>query len=149
MKALAIAAGIVAVLLALPAEAQFAKVEDAVKYRQSALTVMGRHFGLIGAALKGDIPYKAEEVAKNADIVAFMSHLPWPAFVAGSDTDKSKAKAEIWSEADKFRQLTETLQTRTADLADIAKAGDQAAVKAAFGKVGETCKECHDHFRAK
>ena len=37
------------VLATLPAAAQFAKPEDAVKYRQSALTVMGTHFGRVGA----------------------------------------------------------------------------------------------------
>ena len=47
---LALAAAVCAV--AAPASAQFAKPEDAVKYRQSALYVMSQHFGRIGATLK-------------------------------------------------------------------------------------------------
>ncbi|MDE2586049.1 MAG: cytochrome c, partial [Betaproteobacteria bacterium] len=27
--------------------------------------------------------------------------------------------------------------------------GDQAAIKAQFGKTGEACKSCHDKFRMK
>ncbi len=34
---------------ALPAAAQFAKPEDAVKYRKAAFTVMAAHFGRVGA----------------------------------------------------------------------------------------------------
>ena len=37
------------VALSLPAAAQFAKPEDAVKYRQSSLFVMGQHFARVGA----------------------------------------------------------------------------------------------------
>ena len=44
---------------AVPASAQFAKPEDAVKYRQSALFVMSQHFGRIGAMVNGRVPYDA------------------------------------------------------------------------------------------
>ena len=40
-------------LLATNASAQFAKPEDAVKYRQSALTVMSNHFGRIAPVVRG------------------------------------------------------------------------------------------------
>ena len=48
---LALAAVIATV--ALPASAQFAKPEDAIKYRQSALSVLGTHFGRLGAMANG------------------------------------------------------------------------------------------------
>ncbi len=32
-------------------------------------------------------------------------------------------------------------------MAKVAATGDAAAVKAQFGKLGETCKGCHDKFR--
>ena len=35
--------------VALPASAQFAKPEDAVKYRKASFTVMSTHFGRVGA----------------------------------------------------------------------------------------------------
>ena len=69
------------VALALPtaAQAQFAKTEDAIKYRQSAFTVMANSFGKIGAVVKGEAPYNKDEVAKNAAIVATLAPLPWQA----------------------------------------------------------------------
>ena len=59
MKALAcIAAAAALVALSSPASAQFAKPEDAIKYRQSALTVMANHFGRIGAMVNGRVPFE-------------------------------------------------------------------------------------------
>ncbi len=54
MKALAaVALSLAAAAYAVPAAAQFEKAEDAIKYRQSALFVMGQHFGRIGAMANG------------------------------------------------------------------------------------------------
>ena len=65
---IAITAALVAV--ATPASAQFAKPEDAIKYRQSALSVMGTHFGRLGAMANGRVPFDAKVAADNAEIVA-------------------------------------------------------------------------------
>jgi cytochrome c556 len=87
MKAFALAAAGAAMLsLAAPATARFAKSEDAIKYRQSALFVMGQHFGRIGAMASGRAPYDAKIAADNAELVASMAKLPWAAF--GPSTEK-------------------------------------------------------------
>ena len=51
--------------LAMPAHAQFAKAEDAIKYRKSALTVMGTHFGRVAAMANGRAPYDAKAAAER------------------------------------------------------------------------------------
>lgn len=61
-----------ALTLSAPASAQFAKAEDAIKYRQSALFVMGQHFGRLGAMANGRAPFDAKVAQENADIVAQM-----------------------------------------------------------------------------
>src|SRR3954462_12826456 len=82
---------------AVPASAQFAKPEDAIKYRQSALFVMGQHFGRIGAMVNGKAPYDPKAAADSAQIVSTMSHLPWAAFGPGTDKGReTRAKPEIW-----------------------------------------------------
>lgn len=73
------------VALSLPAAAQFAKPEDAVKYRQSSLFVMGQHFARVGAMANGRVPFDAKVAADNAEIVAAMAKLPWAAFGPGTD----------------------------------------------------------------
>ena len=48
-----------AVTLAAPASAQFAKPEDAIKYRKAALTVMAAHFGRVAAMASGRASFDA------------------------------------------------------------------------------------------
>ena len=55
-------------LLMQPAQAQFAKPEDAVKYRQSALTLMSSHFGRMQSTVKGATPYDAAAIKANVEI---------------------------------------------------------------------------------
>ena len=151
MKALVfIAAAAALVSLSSPAAAQFAKPEDAIKYRQSALAVMGAHFGRIGAMTSGKAPYDAKVAADNADIVAAMAKLPWAGFVPGTETGgNTKAKPEIWTEQAKFKDNSEKMQAESVKLAATAKTGDLAALKTAFGATADTCKTCHDAFRNK
>ena len=59
------------------AQAQFAKAEDAIKYRQSALAVMGAHFGRLAGMAQGKIPFDAKAAADNAAVVEFMAKLPY------------------------------------------------------------------------
>src|SRR6187551_1225745 len=92
---LAVAAATAA--LVSPASAQFAKPEDAVKYRQSALFVMAQHFGRIGAMVNGRAPYDAKAAVDNAEVVADISKLPWAGFGPGTDKISQKAKPEIWT----------------------------------------------------
>ena len=94
-KQFAFVSGLLSVLLALPAAAQFAKPEDAIKYRKASFTVMGAHFGRVGAMAAGRVPYDAKAAADNADIALAMSKLHWAAFPEGSDKGETRAKPEI------------------------------------------------------
>jgi cytochrome c556 len=135
------------VTLSAPASAQFAKPEDAIKYRQSALTVMASHFGRVAAMANGRAPFNAQVAAESAAIAEYMSKLPWQGFVAGSDTGNTKAKSEIWSDNAKFKESTEKMQGEMTKFAAAAKTGNIDAIKAAAGAVGGSCKGCHDAFR--
>ncbi|MGJ7510326.1 c-type cytochrome [Variovorax sp. GT1P44] len=133
--------------LAAPAVAQFAKTEDAIKYRQSAMFIQGQHVGRLGAMAAGRVPYDATLAVANAEVVAQISRLPWAGF--GPGTEGGKAKPEIWKEQAKFKELSERLMSDTDKLLVAAKAGNLDALKTAMGAVGETCKTCHDTFRSK
>ena len=137
------------VAVAAQAQAPFARAEDAIKYRQSALFVMGQHFGRIGAVVKGERPYNKEEVAKNAAIAEQMSSLHWEAFVPGTDKGNTRAKPEIWSNPGQFKSAAEKMEQEMNKLAAVAKGGDLNSIKAQFGETGKACKACHDDFRKK
>jgi cytochrome c556 len=141
-----LAASIIAIA-ASPASAQFQKTEDAIKYRQSAFSLIGTHFGRIGAVVKGEVPYNKDDVAKNAAIIATLSTLPWQAF--GPGTEGGKAQPAIWTEGNKFKTGSEKMQTAITELNQAAQSGNLESIKKAFSAAGQTCKACHDDFRKK
>lgn len=144
---LAMASALAAV--AVPAAAQFAKPEDAVKYRQSSLSVMGTHFSRVGAMANGRVPFDAKVAAENAELVASLSKLPWAAFGPGTDkVGNTKAKAEVWTEQAKYKEAAEKMMGETTKLAAAARTGSLDTLKTAFGATAASCKACHDAFRS-
>lgn len=136
-----------AVTLSAPASAQFAKPEDAIKYRKASFTVMAAHFGRVAGMANGRIPFDAKAAADNAAIAEAMSKLPWAAFGAGTDKGDTKAKPEIWSDNAKFNEASEKMQGEMVKLTAAARSGNMDAMKTAAGAVGGACKGCHDAFR--
>ena len=142
-------AALLATALALPlsAGAQFAKPEDAIKYRKSAMFVMGTHVGRVFAMANGRVPFDAKAVAENAEAAAAMSKWQFAGFVDGSDLGDTKAEPKIWSEMDKFKANASKSQDDMVKLNAAAKTGNIDAIKAAVGEVGKSCKACHDSYR--
>jgi len=138
-----------ALTFAMSASAQFAKAEDAIKYRKSALFVMGQNFGRVAAMAQAKIPFDAKVAAESAATAEFVSKLPWAGFAPGTDKGETRAKAEIWSEKAKFDDLAGKMQTEMSKLALAAKSGNLDAIKAAVNSTGGRCKACHDDFRGK
>ena len=133
MKALAAFAIAAATLtVSAPASAQFAKAEDAIKYRQSALFVMGQHFGRLGAMANGRVPFDAKAAQETADVVAEMAKLPWAAFTEGTDKGDTRAKPEIWKESAKFKEAADKFQAEVVKLNAAAKTGNLDNLKAVW-----------------
>ena len=149
MKSVLAVAAMAATLVSGAAQAQFAKPEDAVKYRQSAFTVMGNHMGRINGQLKADKP-NVQVIQSSAALVEIMSKLPYEAFVPGSESiGNTKAKPELFKDTAKIKELAEKMQAEVVKLSAAAKGGDVKAIQAQFGNVGQACKACHDDYRAK
>ena len=144
MIALATSAGLAT---AVPVSAQFAKAEDAVKYRQSVMFMQNTHLGRLGAMANGRTPYDAKVAAENADILLVITKLPFPAFVDGSDKGNTRAKPEIWQEKDKFMGRATKMQEEVEKLNAAAKSGSFDQLKSAVGAVGAACKACHDDYQ--
>ena len=141
------AAALAGFAIALPAAAQFAKPEDAIKYRKAAFTVMARHFGVVAGMAGGRIPFDAKVAADNAEIATMVSKLPYAGFVDGTDKGDTKADPKIWAERDKFNAAATKMQEEMVKLNVAAKSGNLDAIKAAAGETGKSCKACHDAYR--
>lgn len=149
MRKTIIAAAAVAAFLPVLATAQFAKTEDAIHYRQSALFILGQHFGRIGAMVNDKIPFDAGEAKSSAGVVNVVANLPWPAFVPESGKGNTKARAEVWEDSGKFKAAQERLVGTLPKLVAASETGDKAKIKEAFGETAAACKNCHDNFRAR
>ena len=147
MSGLMVAAGVAALFTSLPAAAQFAKPEDAIRYRQAGMTIMATHFGRVAAMANGRVPFDAKAAADNAELATIVSKLPFAGFVEGSDKGNTKAEPKIWTEMDKFRAAASKMQDEMAKLNAAAKTGNIDTIKAAVGAVGQSCKGCHDSYR--
>ena len=149
MRRTIITAGAVLALAApLSALAQ-AKPDVLVKQRQAAMTLIAKYFGPIGAMVNGKIPYNADVVARNATYVENLAQMPWDGFHESTKGEKSAARPEVWSDPKKFQEAADRLQAEAVKLASVARAKDEAGVKAQFGAVGKSCGACHDSFRVK
>jgi cytochrome c556 len=132
---------------ALPAAAQFAKPEDAIKYRKAGMFMMSQHFGRVFAMANGKMPFDAKAVVDNAELATTISKLPYAGFIEGTDKGDTRAKPEIWSEMDKFKAAASKMQDEMVKLNVAAKGGNIDTIKAAAGEVGKACKGCHDNYQ--
>ena len=130
-----------------PAHAQFAKAEDAVKYRKNALFVMQQNFARVAGMAGGKIAFDAKVAAESAAVAEYVSRLPWAAFGEGTDKGDTRAKPEIWKERAKFDEYADKMQTEMVKLSAAAKTGNLDSIKAAVNATGGTCKTCHDAYR--
>jgi cytochrome c556 len=139
----ALAAGI-----ALPAAAQFARPEEAVKYRQATWMVLNQHFARIGLMVRGRLPFDGRVAARDAEVVEALARLPGAAFGPGTDLPGDHARPEIWTESQRFREMGDRMVAASAKLAAAARTQDLDQIKAAYGATANTCKECHDAYRS-
>jgi cytochrome c556 len=143
----------VAVVVALGAAggAAFAQVKPdvLVKQRQSAMTLIGKYFGPLGGMAQGKVPFDAKIVQRNADYLGALAQMPWDGFDPSTKNEKSRALPAIWEQPDKVKEAAERFQSEVGKLQQVAKAGDEGAIKSQIGAVGKACANCHDNFRAK
>jgi cytochrome c556 len=125
------------------------KPEVLVKQRQSAMTLIGKYFGPLGGMAQGKVPFDAKIVQRNADYLGALVQMPWDGFDPSTKNEKSRALPAIWEQPDKVKDAAQRLQSEVAKLQQVAKSGDEGAIKAQIGAVGKACANCHDNFREK
>lgn len=147
MKKIAIGALVLAVA-AFHAEGQQVKLENQIKYRKAAYTLMNLNFGSLDAMATDKKPFNKDEAARNADFVAMLSTVPKGYFGEGTDKD-TKAKPEIWTHRSDFDAKMDKMTGEAAKMPAVVRSGDMAAFKKQVADLGAACKACHDDYRAK
>lgn len=116
-----------------------------IEYRQSVFTVVKWHMDTLGGMAKGELAFDADTALHHATQVNAMSHMAKEGFAEG--TEGGDAKADIWSNWDKFSGGMDKFQQVSGELVVAAEAGTLEALRPAVGEMGKTCKGCHDNFR--
>jgi len=124
--------------------------EALIKWRQSAYQVIAWNSGRIKTALAGQ--FDAHEVQSASNTLAAVANSGLAGlFAPGTDHGKgwrdTTARETVFSDAQKFRALTEEFAREANALARVAATGDRDTVNEQFLKVAQACKACHDKYR--
>ena len=141
------------------AETRTAGLGDAVEPTRAKALMEERHEGMedigdamkiISRELKGDAPDLAA-VRSNAAIINDLAPKAagWFPPGTGPDVGKTHAKAEIWQKPEDFAAKADAFAMAAAAFNTAAQGTDVAAIKAAHGELGKSCKACHDPYREK
>ncbi|MDD2740912.1 MAG: cytochrome c [Rhodocyclaceae bacterium] len=128
------------------------KPEEAIKFRQSGYGFMAWNMGRIKSNVEG--AYNKDEVIKAANAIqaianSGMGALYLPGTDKGTGWEKTRVKPEFFTNKEGVTKVALAFGKEANEMAKVAATGDAAAVKAQLGKLGSTCKGCHDDFKIK
>ncbi|TVO77829.1 c-type cytochrome [Sedimenticola selenatireducens] len=124
-------------------------IQGAIDFRESVMTTFKWYLQPMGAMAKDKIPFDAALFSSRAEGLANATRLDvTEGFPEGSDED-TEALPKIWQNWDDFKSKYQVLQKEAAELQRVAAMGDEAAMKAQFGKTAKTCGGCHKAYRKK
>jgi cytochrome c556 len=135
-----------ALMLAACGEPEDARPGQPVAHRKQAFKAIFEVFDPMGAMLKKG-SYDAASFKVLAQQLAVKKDDPWQYFTADSLYPPSRAKAEIWSEPAKFEKAKKAFLDASDKLIAVSSGQDRAAMEAAFGRVRDTCEDCHKAFK--
>jgi len=124
----------------------------ATQARHAEMTLRSFNAGALFGMAKGDIEYDAELAATLANNLLIMTTVNngrmWP---EGSDNeaypDDSRALPEIWTTYPAIADSEKVYVEAVTALAEVAGNG-LGELRSVIGDVGQSCKGCHDDFRA-
>jgi cytochrome c556 len=143
---------LLAVAVAGTAVAQV-KPADAIKFRQSGYGFMAWNMvKLKGMLVENPASFNKEQAIAAANAIQAVANSGMGAlYVPGSDKGKgwaeTRVKPELFTDKEGVGKVARAFNAEANELAKVAVTGDAAALKVQFGKVGETCKGCHDKFK--
>lgn len=143
-RAVAVIGTAVLVSTALPAAAD----DEAVfKYREGVMASARGHLMSMGAILRGRVHFEnfAIHARGMRDIAGVMPNV----FPEGSgDVADSEALPAVWDNPEDFKAAMDAFVKAANDIAAAAESGEMSEIGPAMGALGQSCKGCHDDFKA-
>ncbi|MCC6531000.1 MAG: cytochrome c [Burkholderiales bacterium] len=150
MKSKRIAVVVSAALLAgIAAEALAQqKPENYVRFRKANQQVVAFHMRELAPIVKSAKPDIAE-ATRVANVVATLAPVFAHGFPAGTGDGDTRARPEIWSQPDKFKQAMDRYIGEANKMLEVARSGNADGMRTQFGTLSKACDSCHDDFRRK
>lgn len=136
----------VLVLSACGGEAPDTRPGQPVAHRRAAFKEILKVSEPMGVMLREDA-YDAQRFQSLAGQLMILRNEPWGYFTADTLYPPSKAKAGVWSEADKFAADKKAFLDATDQLAAIAGTPDKMKAAVAYKAVEDACRNCHKAFK--
>lgn len=119
-----------------------------VTQRQAVFKDFARTLEPLGMVARDRAPYEPGAVLAGALALQRLSTLPWAFFTADGNYPPTRARPEVWQTPGDFLQAQEDFAVRVGQLVQAAQGGQLEAVRPAVVAVQDSCKACHDRFRA-
>lgn len=137
-----------ALLVACSGPVEDTRPGQPVKHRQDGFKTMMRAFEPMGVMLR-ERKYDPERFVVLAGELVAARDVPWSYFAPDTLYPPTKARAEVWTRADRFEAEREQFFSATDALLAAAQAREEGAVRTAYEKVYDSCKSCHQDFKVK
>lgn len=142
---------LIAALIATPALAFAGPAEKTVEARQGFYKLLGANVGVFAAMAKGEMDYDAAAAQTAADNIVTLTtynvgHLYAPG-TSSADVEGSRALPKIWEDFPGVQAKGADFVKAAMEMQAVAGQG-KAEMAGALGKLGGTCKGCHDTYRA-
>lgn len=148
-KAMVVAAGLLTLNMA---QAELFDPEDAVQYRQALYQVISAQTGVMGGMVRGDLEFDAEEISQRADNIAQAAALlPETYFPATQGVSDSRMRDRAWNNMEDFQSKGQDFGKALEELIQASSADDfdQAKARPVVGALVQSCRSCHDDYRAR
>ena len=121
----------------------------ATQYRQAVFQLVRSNMGPLGGMAKGALPFNESVMETNAVRLEQLADMMGD--YLSVDTRKfdveTGAKDKIWDNFSDVETKVRALKTAAQGLQAAVKAGDESAYRGAIGKIGASCKSCHDDYK--
>lgn len=125
------------------------KPENYIRLRKANQQVVSWHMRQLAPMVKGQQALDVAAATNAANVLAVLAPVFATAFPAGTDQGDTRARPEIWSQPDKYKQAMDRYIAESSKMLEAAKSGNADNIRTQFGALSKTCSGCHDDFRKK
>ena len=135
-----------AVLSGCNSEPEDTRPGQPVAHRRAAFKEIIKVFEPMGVMMRTDT-YDAGKFKTLAEQLIARRDVPWQYFTADTLYPPTHARAEVWTEAEKFAADKKAFFDATDTLARVVETPDEATARRAYKDVEAACENCHKSFK--